>query len=276
MRNLAKAAAGMIGAVLLLAAGAGGALLWAGNGILAHDHGALPESVADGPGEAVLGARLVRIYGCAGCHGEALTGEDFYGVIAPNLRRRARELALPDFARAVRRGLRPDGTSTSWAMPSEHFAVLADNEIAGIHAHLRALPAADDTAKVTLKSRLFKAYAAATGELVSNAVLIRASDVGPALAPAPGTPGWGPYFTRVACAECHNHGLGGNAEGTPALADVIQAYDWPAFVQLTTTGRPPDGRELRMMTGVGRGRLVVMTDAERRALFDYLKALPQP
>jgi hypothetical protein len=30
------------------------------------------------------------------------------------------------------------------------------------------------------------------------------------------------------------------------------------------------------MTGVGRERLVHMTDAERRALFDYLKALSPP
>jgi hypothetical protein len=47
-------------------------------------------------------------------------------------------------------------------------------------------------------------------------------------------------------------------------------------VTLTTTGRPPDGRKLRLMTGVGAKRLVRMTDAERRALFDYLKSLPQP
>jgi hypothetical protein len=60
------------------------------------------------------------------------------------------------------------------------------------------------------------------------------------------------------------------------LADAIQVYDWPAFVRLTTTGRPPDGRKLRLMTGVGRERLVHMTDAERGALFDYLKSLSPP
>lgn len=276
MRTWVKAGAGVIGAVLLLAAGAGGAIIWAGNRILAHDHGALPETVAGGPGDAALGARLVKLYGCAGCHGEALTGEDFYGVMAANLRRKAREYSAEDFARAVRRGLRPDGTSLSFAMPSEHFAVLADNEIAAIHAHLRALPAAADAAPTTLKSRLFKAAAAATGELAMNAVLVRASDVGPATAPAPGTPGWGDYFTRVACAECHNHGLGGYPGDTPALADVIQRYDWPAFQRLTTTGKTPEGQDVRMMSGVARGRLVHMTDAERRALFDYLKSLPQP
>lgn len=276
MRTWLKAGAGVIGAALLLAAGAGGAILWAGSEQLTKDHGALPEMVAGGPGDAALGARLVGVYGCNGCHGKALTGDDFYGVVAPNLRRRSREWAREDFARAVRQGLRPDGTSISWAMPTEMFAAMADNEIAAIHAHLRTLPAADDAEAVTLKHRLFKVWAAATGELIPNVVLVRATDAGPAVAPAPGTPQWGPYFTRLACAECHNHGLGGYGSDTPALADVIAVYDWPSFERLTTTGVPHDGRKLRLMGSVGRERLSHMTAAERRALYDYLKSLSQP
>jgi hypothetical protein len=171
-------------------------LWWAGQQQLTKDHGALPSTVAGGPGDAALGARLVGVYGFNGCHGKALTGEDFYGMVAPNLRRRAREWTREDFARAVRHGLRPDGTSISWAMPTEMFAVMADNETAAIHAHLRRLPAASDAQPVTLKHRLFKAYAAATGELIPNVVLVRATDAGPAVAPAPGTPAWGPYFAR--------------------------------------------------------------------------------
>lgn len=276
MRRWGKlAGAAMVGA-LLLAAGAAAALVWAGSRALDHDFATPAPSLAGGPGDAKLGARLVAIYGCSGCHGAALTGRDFYGVIAPNLRQRARAWPAADFARAVRLGVRPDGTSISWAMPSEHFAVMADNEIAAIHAHLRTLPAAPDAPPATLHTRLFKAYIAATGELVPNAALVRATDAGPAVAPAPGSPAWGPYFTRLACAECHNHGLGGAPGATPALADVIQVYDWPAFVRLTTTGRPPDGRTLRLMTGVGAERLPAMTDAERRALFAYLKSLAPP
>lgn len=276
MRTWMKAVLGAGGAALLLAAGAGGAIIWAGNRALVHDHGALPEAVAGGAGDAALGARLVSVYGCNGCHGAALAGSDFYGVMAPNLRRRARDWSREDFARAVRRGLRPDGTSLTWAMPSEHFSMMADNEIAAIHTHLRGLPLLDDAAPVTLKARLFKAAMAAMGELPPNAVLVRASDRGPAVAPAPGTAEWGGYFTRVACAECHNHGLGGYPGDTPALADVIQRYDWPAFQRFTTTGKTPEGQDVPMMSGVARGRLVHMTDAERRALFDYLKGLPQP
>lgn len=275
MRRWFKLGALIVGVAALMVLSAAGALLWTGSRLLAHDHGALPETLASGPGDAALGARLVSIYGCSGCHGAALTGGDFYGIIAPNLRRRSREWQPEDFARAVRRGLRPDGTSTMWAMPSEHFAGMADSEIAAIHAHLRGLPAADDAEPLTLQRRLFKAWAAVTGELVSNAVLVRATDTGPAIAPVPGTPEWGSYFTRLACGECHNHGLGGNPGWTPALADVIQVYDWPAFRRLTTTGLAADGRRLRMMTGVGAERLAAMTDQERQALFHYLKGLPQ-
>jgi cytochrome c553 len=194
MVRWAKAILLLLGGAVLVTAGAAAALWWAGNRQLTMDHGALPEAVAGGPGEPELGARLVAVYGCTGCHGEKLAGEDFYGLIAPNLRRRAREWGREDFARAVRRGLRPDGTSISWAMPSEHFSVMADSEIAAIHAHLRGLPAAEDAEPVTLKHRLFKSLAAAQGELVPNAALVRATDVGPAAAPAPGAPAWGPYF----------------------------------------------------------------------------------
>ncbi len=70
--------------------------------------------------------------------------------------------------------------------------------------------------------------------------------------------------------------MGGYPGDTPALADVIQGYDWPGFQRFTTKGITQDGREVGMMTGVARGRLVHMTDAERRALFDYLKSLSQP
>lgn len=266
-----------IGAALALAGVAGlGTLWWAGNRQLTFDHGALPEPVAGGPGDAAHGGRLVKVYGCAGCHGEALTGEDFFGIPAPNLRRRAGQWSMEDFARAVRRGIRPDGTSISWAMPSEHFAVMADNEVSAIYAHLKTLPQAHDTATESWKVRLRKPVMAAMGELPPNALLVRASDANPAVAPRPAAAEWGPYFTRLACGECHNHGLGGYPGDTPALADVIQRYDWPAFARFTTTGITAEGQTVRMMSGVSRGRLVHMTDAERRALFDYLKSLPQP
>lgn len=276
MPRWTKALLLITGAGLLLAAGAGAVLVWAGQRQLQRDHGALPEPVSAGAGDAALGARLVRLYGCSGCHGDALAGKDFYGIPAPNLRRRAREWPLEDFARAVRRGLRPDGTSLTWAMPSEHFAVMADNEIAAIHAHLRRLPATADAATSTVKSRLFKTVMVALGEMPPNGLLVRASDTSPAVAPAPGTPEWGRYFTRLACAECHNHGLGGYPGETPARADVIQRYDWPDFQRLTTTGKNPEGQQIRMMSGVGRRRLVYMTAAERRALFDYLQGLGEP
>ena len=88
MPRWAKAMLSITAGALLLAAGAGGALWWVGSRQLAKDHGALPETVVGGPGNAALGARLVKVYGCGGCHGESLAGEDFYGMPAPNLRRR--------------------------------------------------------------------------------------------------------------------------------------------------------------------------------------------
>lgn len=263
-------------AFLLLLVGGLGALWWAGARQLAQDHGALPEALAGGPGDPALGARLVEVYGCTSCHGSALTGEDFYGLPAPNLTAKARQYSAEDFARVVRRGLRPDGTSVVWAMPSEFFASMADNELAAIYAHLRRLGPRPDAVSPGLFTRPMTAVLMAMGVSRPSAEVVRASDRGPAQAPSAGSPQWGPYFTAVACAECHNHGLGGYPGDTPPLAAAIERYDWPAFRRFTTTGVTPEGGKLPMMSRVSRVRLSHLTEGERLALFNHLKSLAQP
>ncbi len=222
-------------------------------------------------GNALEGARLTRVLGCPACHGEALAGADFYGIAAPNLTRKARIYDRDHFARLLRTGVRHDGTSVVWAMPSDFLAKLADDQIADIHAYLRSIPQAKDTVgprRFTLAQRF---------ELISGAMFLSAEvarpESPPAVAPKPDDLAFGPYFTSVACAECHGFDLNGG-EGTPPLAFAIQAYAAETFADFLKTGKTAGGMDDLMMSGVARGRLSVMTREEVGALYTYLASLP--
>lgn len=224
-----------------------------------------------GLGDAAEGARLVRVLGCAGCHGAALSGEDFYGIAAPNLTRIVRGYDRDHFARLLRRGVRADGTSVTWAMPSDFFARLADDQIAALHAYIRSLPVAKDGAgprRFGLRER----YALLSGELFLAAEVSR-PERPPAIAPRPDEAGFGAYFTSVACAECHGFDLGGGAD-SPPLAMAVQGYTPAAFAHFLKTGETVGGMKDLFMSGVARGRLRYMTRGEVSALHTYLAGLP--
>lgn len=222
-------------------------------------------------GNAQEGARLVRVLGCAGCHGTSLAGEDFYGTAAPNLTRMARAYDRDHFARLLRTGVRADGTSVVWAMPSDFFAKLADDQIAHIYAYLRSIPQAKD-AVGPRRFGLAERFAFLTGSLFLSAEVSRPEQPA-AIAPKASESGFGAYFTSVACAECHGFDLAGG-DGTPPLALAIQAYTPETFAAFLKTGKTAGGMDNLMMSGVARGRLSILTNGEVSALYTYLSGLP--
>lgn len=222
-------------------------------------------------GNSREGARLVKVLGCAGCHGMSFAGQDFYGIAAPNLTRIARTYDRDQFARLLRRGVRVDGTSVIRAMPSDFFAKLADDQIADIHAYLRSIPQVKD-AVGPRRFGLAERYAFLSGSLFLSAEVSRPEQP-PAIAPKPSEPGFGAYFTSVACAECHGFDLAGG-EGTPPLALAIQAYTPETFAAFLKNGKTAGGMDDLMMSGVARGRLSVLTNGEVSALYAYLWDLP--
>ncbi|WP_235927713.1 c-type cytochrome [Sandarakinorhabdus rubra] len=232
----------------------------------------LPEPMAVARGDAGRGAHIARVYGCVSCHGADLAGGAMEGLEVPNLTALGERYTASDLARALRRGLRPDGTAIMWPMVGKYLGPMADEDAADLHAYLASLPARPQTPGASALP--VRPLALALGVLKPNPLFARSGEGASARAPRPGDPAWGAYFTRMACAECHNFDLSGLPGETPALADVMQVYDWPGFVTLTTTGRAPDGRTLGLMTDASRQRLRHLTEPERRALFDYLKRLP--
>ncbi|PZU48932.1 MAG: hypothetical protein DI568_06535 [Sphingomonas sp.] len=264
------------GGVALFASGVAFATLWS-----VSEERLSRQFPADAPALRVSGAanvaeggRLVQVYGCTACHGKELAGTDFYGIQTPSIRRLAKLYGADGFAFAVRHGVRPDGTALTWNMPSDFLSVMADDQIRDIQAYLASLPEVPDDVSATRMP--MKRLGVAVGELLLIPDVWRPEPV-PAKAPKPGDPAFGPYFARVACAECHGFDLNGFPDGSsPPLSVVARAYDLTAFKAFLKTGKNLGGQELPMMSGVARWRLSHMTEAEVEALHAHLTSLPLP
>lgn len=91
------------------------------------------------------GEYLASTSGCRGCHGPDLAGGDALepGTPAPPNLTPAGPLASwseADFVRALREGVRPDGSSISPAMPWKAMGRMTDLELQAIYAYLKSVP----------------------------------------------------------------------------------------------------------------------------------------
>lgn len=107
----------------------------------AIDTSAPPPAAIEVAPTAAYGASLAVF--CGGCHGPDLTGMATpLNDPAPNLTLHASGLAgwtLADLTRALREGVRPDGTTMSDAMPWRNLGRMTDTEIAALWAYLSGL-----------------------------------------------------------------------------------------------------------------------------------------
>jgi cytochrome c553 len=229
----------------------------------------VPQEAAD----IAEGERLARIRGCfGGCHGTTLEGRVFFDepgvatIPAPNLTRVVREYSDAELERAIRRGVTRTGRSV-FAMPSDMFAGLADEDLAHIIAFLRSQPEIDGTTpqfRAGPKGRL----GIVLGMFSPLAPQIRAAsrpDV-----PRDDELEWGRYLVRTVCTECHGHDLRGDASGRPPDLRIAAAFDEAGWFELMRSGRGLGGRELDLMAQVALSRFSYMTDDELRAVHAYL------
>ncbi|MET0385755.1 MAG: c-type cytochrome [Polyangiales bacterium] len=139
-----RAKLGPIGSALL----ATGVLRLAAEQI--HDHEAPHRATVPEHASAELGATMSGV--CRGCHGERLSGGkivlgDPLWPVAANLTPHAQGIAgwrYADFERAMRRGLRPDGTRMRAPMTlmTPYTAKLRDTELQALWLYLSSLPPA--------------------------------------------------------------------------------------------------------------------------------------
>lgn len=247
--------------------------------ILRRDHPAAPEALpALSAAEAAAAPRLARVLGCLSCHGEGLKGKlmfDIPGVAkvyAPNLTEVASKATDQQLAAGIRQGIGHDGRGL-FIMPSPQFSRLTDRETAALVAWIRTLPRAPGQGRGLTPGPLGR-LGLVTGEF-------RPGPEGVALYRTQAPIALGPeheasrHLAATACAECHGPALMGGTAGPDQIAPdlrIAAGYDIGQFRTLMRTGRPPDGRDLGLMTTVSRDDFTHLADAEIDALHAYLAA----
>jgi mono/diheme cytochrome c family protein len=220
------------------------------------------------------GERLARTRGCAGCHGPDLGGEVFFSepgvatVVATNLTMMAQKLSDAEFERAIRHGIRPDGT-TLFSMPAEMYRSLTDADLARIVAWIRSLPEVEGERSPRRLGPLGR-LGLVLGEYRSSRYYIETET--PLPPPADTALALGHYVAISSCTECHGGLLTGDG-GSPSLPAVVALYTPEELAEFFRTGIAKGGRELPMMSGVARGRFAHFTRAETDALHGYLSTL---
>lgn len=252
------------------------------------------ESVAI-PGDAVSlerGRHLVTLM-CTGCHGANLAGTDFFndpglGVIhAKNLTRGQGGVGVTysdaDFVRALRHGVRPDGTSI-FVMPSKDFYYLSDQDLGSIVAYLKTVPPVDQTwgpKQFTLLGNVLTGVGAFDSFLMAD--LIDHTGQRPA-APAIGvTKEYGDYLARLnGCRQCHGQQLSGGKVDDPTSnllgpnltpGGELAAWSNADFIKTLRTGVTPAQHQLN--EAMPWKEYANMSDDELTAVFLYLQSLPR-
>ena len=247
--------------------------------ILRKQYSAAPESLAKPTAaEAAEAPRLARVLGCLSCHGEGLKGQLMFDapgvakVFAPNLTEVAAKASDQQLAAGIRQGIGHDGRGL-FIMPSAMFSRLDDRQTAALVAWIRTLPRAEGQAsgfsagpmgRLLLVLGQFRPVPDVVAEYRSQVPI----DLGREHSA-------GRHLAATACSECHGPALMGGSAGPDEKAPDLRAaagYDPAQFKALMRTGRPPDGRDLGLMTMVGKNDFSHLTDAEVDALYAYLTA----
>lgn len=220
------------------------------------------------PAEAERRARSMM---CADCHqkaGRILFEEDGVGrLVTPNLTKVAKTYTDGELERLIRRGIKKDGTA-ALIMPARNYAYLADEDVAAIITWLRnQKPEPDAWPEGTAWGPLGR-LALAADKLPFDV------DHLPKFVPAKARPSdTGSYLVNSTCLHCHqmkserDNGVGMKS---PALAPITKGYSFQQFSTLLNTGKPIGGREMPFMSQVSREAFAFLTDAEKRAVYDYL------
>lgn len=226
------------------------------------------------------GERLVHVLGCTGCHDLGLQGtfltkdQPQYGPLyASNLSVELPQYSVSQIDGMVRHGVHPQ-RATLWAMPSQVFQHLSDQDFSALVDYLRMLkPIGEKLPAPHFSPQDRKDIA--SGNYKPAAQLVRETrnqhpvDLGTRFA-------LGRYITEVTCAECHGPRLEGDPKAPmgriPNLI-VAGAYSRGQFETLITRGIPANNRKINpVMAGVSRTRFAHFTSHERDALYAYLKA----
>lgn len=232
-----------------------------------------PVAIAQTPEAVAEGGRLGFTFGCRACHGREAHGQIlvddlmFGRLAAPGFARVARTMSDAELVRAIRQGVRKNG-STLLLMPSHVYVNMADDDVAKIVAWIRSLPESPNDVPEQMRLGPVARWLLLSGQFKPEAQRrVRAPERRPAFA--------GAYIVKAICAYCHDlhqpRLKQDTGEVAPALAPIGAAYDSLAFARLLRTGRGMSNRRLGSMREASRDGFFALTDAEIVAIQDYLK-----
>lgn len=221
------------------------------------------------------GRRLSRILSCSGCHSESLEGQPFplgwqqpSGIWASNLTLTIPTMDDTELEALIRRGVHPRRPDM-WFMPSGNFQHLAATDMAALIAYLRSLEPSGDPTPLP-NPTAFLSERMGQGNLLMTSVKVQMHrqtappDLGERLA-------LGRYIVMATCSECHGPDLLGLDPFAPSLV-VAGTYRRDELLELLTTGRARDGREIMIMGAAGEEQFSHLTDNEREQVADYVLA----
>jgi mono/diheme cytochrome c family protein len=227
------------------------------------------------------GRHVMRIHGCADCHGEDLGGKVFLDIppgliMAPNLTSGRGGVTTgytdADWDHAIRYGLRPDGSWMLPFMPYRLFNRLSDEDAAALIAYLKSVPRVDrELSPTTLR---LPGYLMVGTFDVDELLPDRAGPEGGAPEPGP-TAAYGRYLASTTCVECHGQDLRGGkhpAPQAPPGPSLVSAGSWSLeeFARAVREGITPTRRLTPWMPVKAFSDL---TDVEVAALHRYLQNL---
>jgi mono/diheme cytochrome c family protein len=227
---------------------------------------------------------------CVVCHRPDAGGGPFINdpamalLNAPNLTRGPGGVGVlytdADYDRAIRRGVRADGTRLL-IMPSWDYVAMTDDDAASVIAYIRSLPPVD-RATPRVKLGPVGRFLVATHKVPFDASRIADEGVPPASpVPAGTNVAYGAYLVRIGgCMGCHGaHLSGGHLAGPPDVPPAsnltptgIGPWSSADFIRTLTKGRDPAGHNLNEF--MPWRTISTMTDDELEAIYNYLKLIP--
>lgn len=258
----------------------------------------VPEEQVNIPTDAASvenGKHIFQFRGCEACHGENLQGKVYLDdpavgqVISTNLTTGkggvGSDMSDADWVRAIRHGVRKDGTGLLF-MPSTEFYYLSDDDLGDVIAYVKSVAPADHeqaSSQVSFVGRivmtLVKGITFIPAELIPH-------EAARPTAPTVGiTPEYGAYLTQ-SCHVCHGPTMsGGVIPGLPASwppapnltfggGSALPTWTEDEFINTIRTGVTPTGKELRAQY-MPWGSYKFMSDDELKAVWAYLQSLPK-
>ncbi len=244
--------------------------------------------VSDAPADAASIARgehLSKILGCTDCHGERLEGSIMvdappFLVTASNLTGGrggvGDDYELADWDRATRYGVKPDGSSVFFMMPSALYHPMSDEDAADLAAYLDQLAPVDNELPDT-KYRPLGKFIVGMGGIDAGMAVSESNRPRTAAAPRGATAAYGGYLTSITCVECHGADLRGGPHANPdypdgpSLADAA-GWDLDVFANSTQNGINSSG-ELMNPEWMPWTTFRQMTDDEVEAIHLYLQEI---